>query len=566
MTRYAFAWIACLALMASVADAAERRIALVIGNSAYKHEPLINPGNDARAMAQALRESGFTVKELRNLNQAAMRREIREFGDEIAKGGIGLFYYAGHGMQLKGKNYLIPIGNDIQREDEIADQSVDVGLVLEKMRTASNALNILILDACRNNPFGALGTASAGLAPMDAPARTIIAFSTAPGQVAADGTGDNSVYAKHLVTYMREPGVKLEDVFKRVRTAVRQESAGRQVPWENTSLEADFYFRPPDRKALAAEQEERRKEQQAAIDRAVEAALKRREKDSRDRSSIEREIAERVAVERAAAERSAAERIAAVEKEAQAVIERAMRKLQLAEAKPEMRPSPAPGQPAATAKPPQKVLPSPVAQEPAKIAMAAPAGGTRGVQSSVNLPNVGDTWAYLFTQRDYGNSKENKFRMTVESISDTEVRIRSGGGNLNVYNHEGNPLRTHFKSGEVRSWEPFLPRFNYPLEPGKTWAQKFISKRPDFEVENDATITVVGWESITVKAGTFNALKISYVSWYHRKDNNARGRTAINVWYVPEVKRWVKLDVLERGNSGTVYADSTEELLVYKVK
>jgi len=558
--------LACLALLGSAADAAERRIALVIGNSAYKHEPLINPGNDARAVAQALRESGFTVKELRNLNQTTMRRVIREFGDDIAKGGIGLFYYAGHGMQLKGKNYLIPIGNDIQREDEIADQSVDVGLVLEKMRTASNALNILILDACRNNPFGTLGSASAGLAPMDAPARTIIAFSTAPGQVAADGTGDNSVYAKHLVTYMREPGVKLEDVFKRVRTAVRQESAGRQVPWENTSLEADFYFRPPDSRALAAEQEERRKEQQAAIDRAVEAALKRREKDTRDSASIEREIAQRVAVERAAAERAAVERIAAVEKEAQAAIERAMKGQTLAAPKPEAQPSPAPVKPAATAKPQQAIPPAAVEQEPTKVAVAAPAGVARSVQSSVNLPKVGDTWSYLFTERDYGNRKESKFRMTVEAVTDTEVSIRSGGGNLNVYNLEGNLLRINYKSGELRAWEPFVPRFNYPLEPGKTWTQKFISKRPAFEVESDATVTVVGWENVTVQAGTFKALKISSVSWYRRKDNNARGQTAVHLWFAPEVKRWVKLDVLERGNSGIIYADSTEELLAFKVK
>jgi uncharacterized caspase-like protein len=552
--RYACVVIAFLALV-SAAHGAERRVALVIGNSAYKYEPLANPGNDARAVAQALRESGFEVQELRNLNQAAMRRAIREFGDHIAKGGIGLFYYAGHGIQFKGRNYLIPVGNDVQREDEIADQSVDVGLVLEKMRSANNALNILILDACRNNPFGTLGTASAGLAPMDAPPRTIIAFSTAPGQVAADGTGDNSAYAKNLVTYMREPGVKLEDVFKRVRTAVRQDSAGRQVPWENTSLEADFYFKPPDRKALAAEQEERRKEQQTAIDRAVEAALKRREQDPRNRASIEHEISVRVAAERTAAERKAAERIAAVEKEAQAAIDRAMRGRQTA-------PSSAPVRVDGPATSPQRGAPG----ESTKIPFAAPAGSARGSLRTAIVPNIGDTWSYHFTQRDYANKKESNFRMTVEEITDTEIRLRSGGGNLNVYDRDGNPVRTQYKSGELSAWAPFIPRFNYPMEPGKAWTQKFVSKRPNLEIENDATVTVVGWENITVQAGTFNALKISYVSWYRRRDNNFTGRTAVNFWYVPEIKRWVKLDVLERGNNGVIYTDSTEELLSYNVK
>jgi uncharacterized caspase-like protein len=542
VTRYAFALLACLVL-APAADAAERRIALVIGNSAYKHEPLFNPGNDARAVAQALRESGFTVTELRNLNQATLRRAIREFGDEIAKGGIGLFYYAGHGMQLKGRNYLAPIGNDIQREDEIADQSVDVALVLEKFRTANNALNILILDACRNNPFGAIGPASAGLAPMDAPPRTIIAFSTAPGQVAADGTGDNSVYTKHLVTFMREPAIKLEDVFKRVRTAVRQESAGRQVPWENTSLEADFYFRPPDPRTLAAEQEERRKEQQAAIDRAVEAALKRREKGTIDRSSVEREIAQRVA----AAERAAAERIAAVEREAQAAIERAMQGQQLAAIKAEGRPTPA-------------------AREPAKVATVAPAGAARGIQGPGDPPKVGDSWLYLLTERAYGQDKESKFRRRVEAVTDAEVQLRTGGGDVMVYNRDGNLVRRHYKSGEVRTWEPFLPRFSFPLEPGRTWSQKFVYKRPERSVENDASITIVGWEDVAVKAGSFKALKISYVSWYRRLDNNGRGQTAVNLWFVPEVKRWVKLDVLDRGASGVIYADSTEELVSFNLK
>jgi len=521
MSRYAFALFACLALAASAADAADRRIALVIGNSAYKHEPLVNPGNDARLIGQALRDSGFTVTELRNLNQTTMRRAIRDFGDELAKGGIGLFYYSGHGMQYKGKNFLVPVGNDIQREDEIADQSVDVTLLLEKMRTANNALNILILDACRNNPFGAVGPASAGLAPMDAPARTIIAFSTAPGQFAADGTGDNSIYTKNLVTYMREPGMKLEDVFKRVRTAVRQDSGGRQVPWENTSLEADFYFKAPDAKAVAGEQEERRKEQQAAIDRAVEEALKRREGSAapRDRASLERDLAALVAKDRAAAERAAAERFAAAERETQAAIDRAAR------------------EPQAGASRPQPVI-----------------------------PTVGDTWSYLFTKRDYGSRKESKFQMTVENVTDTEFSIRSGAGNLNVYTRDGNIKRIEFKNGELRTWEPFVPRFSFPLEPGRTWTQKYISRRPGREVELDATVTVVGWENVTVNAGTFNALKITNLAWYRRKDNDFRGREIVTVWYVPEIRRWVRLDVLERGSNGVIYNDATEEILSYNLK
>ena len=556
--RTVLALVICFVVTAPV-HAADRRIALIIGNSAYKDAPLPNPGNDARAVAQALRNGGFTVIERRNVNQAALRRAIREFGDELAKGGVGLFYYAGHGMQVKGRNYLIPVGHDIQREDEVAEQSVEVGLVLEKMASAKNKLNVVILDACRNNPFGGAG----GLAPIDAPAGTLIAYSTAPGQVAADGTGDNGTYTKHLAIYMREPGLRIEDVFKRTRSAVRQETKGRQIPWENTSLETDFYFTLPDSRAVASDDQERRKEQQAAIEKAVQEALRKRsDETAKDRAQIERQIAERVAAERASAERAAAQRIAAVEREAQAAIERAMQ-----------RQGPAPAvtaaaqpQPAAAGKAQPATESPPAVKEPVRVAAAPPAGTTRGIVNSSVKPRVGDSWTYVLTERDYGEKKETKFRRTVEAVTDTEIRMRAGNGDLVVYNHDGNLVRRENKNGEVRTWEPYQPLLRHPLDPGATWEQKFVYKRPNFQVENDAVGTVVGWEEVSVPAGTFKALKVTYVSWYRRLDNNSRGRTAITVWFAPELKRWVKLSLLERGSSGTIYSDSTEELAAFNLK
>lgn len=230
---------------AKPATVSERRIALVIGNSSYPVSPLKNPGNDARAIAQVLRASGFKVAERHNLNQAAMREAIRAFGDDLKNGGVGLFYYAGHGMQVRGRNYLIPIMADIRREDEVEDQAVSADLVLQKMDAAKNRMNIVILDACRNNPFArSFRSSSNGLAQMDAPAGTIVAFATAPGSVAADGQGSNGLYTQHLVASIKQPGLKIEDVFKRVRVGVKRDSQGHQVPWENTSLEGDFYFKP----------------------------------------------------------------------------------------------------------------------------------------------------------------------------------------------------------------------------------------------------------------------------------------------------------------------------------
>jgi len=229
---------------ASATRTQQRRMALVIGNAAYRDAPLANPVNDARAIAQALRESGFAVTMRENADQRAMVAALREFGDHLRGGGTGLFYYAGHGMQIKGRNYLIPVGADIAREDEVAYAAVDAQAVLDKMEAAGNPTNIMILDACRNNPFArASRGAQPGLAQMDAPVGTLVAYSTSPGKVASDGTGANGLYTQHLLDAIRQPDSKVEDVFKRVRTNVRRDSQGSQVPWEATSLEGDFYFR-----------------------------------------------------------------------------------------------------------------------------------------------------------------------------------------------------------------------------------------------------------------------------------------------------------------------------------
>ena len=221
----------------------ERRIALVIGNGEYKDAPLLNPINDARAIAQALSRSGFRVTQKENVGRAEMQVALREFGDALKGGGVGLFYFAGHGMQVKGRNFLIPVDANIEREDEVAYSSLDANQVLDKMESANNRLNIVILDACRNNPFArSFHSSSTGLAQMEAPVGTLVAFATAPGSVASDGSGQNGLYTQHLLRSMQKPGVKIEDVFKNVRVGVRRDSHGKQIPWESTSLEGDFIF------------------------------------------------------------------------------------------------------------------------------------------------------------------------------------------------------------------------------------------------------------------------------------------------------------------------------------
>lgn len=198
-------------------------------------------------MSEALRETGFEVIALSDATRAEMVRALREFGDRLkVRGGVGLFYFAGHGMQIKGRNLLIPVGAEINREDEVEHQSLDMAAVLDKMETAGNGFNILILDACRNDPFTRRFRAwDRGLAQVDAPNGTVIAFATAPGSVAIDGAGEYGLYTLHLIRAMRQPGLKLEDVFKQVRRQVLNDSKGLQRPWESVSLTSDFYFLPP---------------------------------------------------------------------------------------------------------------------------------------------------------------------------------------------------------------------------------------------------------------------------------------------------------------------------------
>lgn len=222
----------------------EKRVALVIGNSSYTTAPLKNPVNDAQDMTAALRASGFDVIHKENLDQNNMKRAIREFGMKIRDGGTALFYYAGHGLQVKGVNYLVPVDAQIQSEEEVEYEMVDAGFVLAQMDSARTRLNIVILDACRNNPFArSFRSATNGLAEMDAPDGTLIAYATSPGSIASDGaTGRNGLYTRELLKVIGVPNLTIEEVFKRVRISVHGITQGKQTPWEASSLMSDFYF------------------------------------------------------------------------------------------------------------------------------------------------------------------------------------------------------------------------------------------------------------------------------------------------------------------------------------
>jgi uncharacterized caspase-like protein len=535
----------------------ENRIALVIGNSSYTDAPLANPVNDATAIAKTLQGLGFKVILRTNVTQSQMRQAVRQFGDELHAGrGVGLFYFAGHGMQINSRNFLIPIGTDIRREYEVEDQSVDAGSVLSMMQSARARVNIVILDACRNNPFArSFRNSTVGLAPMQAPAGTLLAYATAPGEVASDGTGENGLYTQHLLQNMRLPGLKIEDVFKNVRASVRQESGGRQTPWENTSLEGEFYFninltvnintapaaaaapgisRAEVESAVSAafakrEQDEaaRRQAQQLEIERAVQAALRKRETDA--------------ASTRASAPAQDAQA-------AQAAIARLQQELAELRAARQAQPAPAPVAQTAPAA-------APATLKPQQLALASPAPApvvTAG--QPVEKPDiaVGNQWRYEVT--DLFTNLKKIVALEVQSVTGNRIYTQSGpvntalagagvqGGAIQVWDRHWNLLR----DGDMEYSSPY-PELPFPLTNGKKWNNEVKYPYNGGDWRQQTTGHVVGWERLTVPAGTFDVVKIEVRGHW----NLAHASTSLSgsgpftevLYYAPLARQFVKREI-----------------------
>lgn len=237
-------------LLGAHSAAAESRLALVIGQSAYKSVPALpNPINDAKAVGQMLTDSGFEVSTASDLSQSQIRDALSEFAGKVAsKGGdsIALVFYAGHGVQIDGENFLVPVDIDPKRESDIPIQAVRLNDVLNTLTSAPSKMRILMLDACRNNPFPEISkSAGGGLALIDAKIgapNTFLSFSTSPGAIAEDGRGDNSPYTTALLAAAKEANIPIEETFKRTRVSVNKATDGRQTPWDSSSLTEDFRF------------------------------------------------------------------------------------------------------------------------------------------------------------------------------------------------------------------------------------------------------------------------------------------------------------------------------------
>jgi hypothetical protein len=224
----------------------EQRVALVIGNANYRNAPqLANPDDDAQSIAQFLNSAGFEVVAATDLTQNDMLRVVQDFSAKVASRGpntVAMVYYAGHGVQLAGENYLVPVDAKVSSPTELVNNSVRLVDVMSTLETIPSRMRIVILDVCRNNPFPEVNDAGRGLAIVDAPNGSIVGYSTAPGTEALDGTDGHSPYTQAFLKVAREPNVPIEQLFKRVRLQVNQTTSGAQIPWESSSLTSDFTF------------------------------------------------------------------------------------------------------------------------------------------------------------------------------------------------------------------------------------------------------------------------------------------------------------------------------------
>ena len=505
----------------------EQRIALVIGNGDYKASPLGNPVNDARAMSDALQKTGFTVVRKENASLKEMTLALRDFGDKLKKGGVGLFYYAGHGMAVKGRNFLIPVDAQIEREDEIAFNALDANAVLDKMESAGNRLNLVILDACRNNPFArSFRSGSQGLAQMDAPVGTLVAFATAPGQVASDGNGKNGLYTQHLLANMTRPGQKIEDLFKAVRVNVRRESNGSQVPWEASSLEGDFYFVPA---ALVA----------------VPAPA----------PSVPPPSVPAPAAPAPGAGKPGAQQVAGA-------------------AKPGAQP------PVAGTAKPGAASPQLAAAPPTSAAAAAGAAGNatapspnpQGRAVPVAFPpgapvlKPGDTWTYRHFDLRSDTSRE--VTNLVEEVLPDHIRFH--GGNYTTDLAQGVLYdRSKIKDRVVETrFDPGMPILLFPQRIGESKSGTVLLTRGDGDKsEEQYVIKVIRREKVTVPAGTFDAI-YSEREIIYRQRKGSRSNTGINrmrIWYAPEVKRFVKFENGTFDATGKLVPFARRELLSYQL-
>jgi uncharacterized caspase-like protein len=484
------------------------KVALVIGNSRYRQSPLKNPANDAKAIGETLTSLGFEVSLRLDADRAALDSAVAQYVDQLARRKcVGLFYYAGHGIQLAWKNYLLPVDADLASAADVQRQGFELNAVVAGLTRAANPFNLIILDACRDNPFGeGRQLEQKGLSQMDAPLGSLLAYATAPGNTASDGEGANGLYTENLLREIRVREARVEDVFKRVRLAVRRASKGAQIPWESTSLEDDFYFLPPGTPIAPGDAERARL------------------------------FAEELRVWESVQEAGAA-----------TSIEQYLRRF----------PS---GQFSELA---QLRLERLLAQEGEKPVRIAPAAGnpfTAGTARADTAFRMGDTYAYRAYDRDSGAERQRR-AITVTAITDREIEFNNGKLTTDLL---GNVRRT--PDGRQRTGNQFQP---LEFAVGKQWTTRFrLVSAASVEIDTEYTFRVTARERVTVPAGSFDCFRVEGKGMSRPLFGQGSATLMTNYWMAPEVCRCVIQQETRRVNYGmrgaTVLENERVELDAFK--
>lgn len=475
------------------------KVALVIGNSRYQNTPpLKNPANDAKAIAETLQQAGFAVDIKQDLSRREMLVAINSYADLLeTKKCVGLFYFAGHGLQLAWKNYLIPVDASIGQLKDIALQGVDVTTLMARLTTAANAMNIVILDACRDNPFGKEANVDQkGLSQLDAPPSTLLAYATSPGNVASDGDGANGLYTENLLREMRVRDAKIEDVFKRVRLSVRRKSAGAQIPWESTSLEEDFYFLPPEQlKTLSVDERENEYREQASKWEKVRG--------SKQVSALEGFLQRYPAGE--------------FSELAQFQLDRLLHQ-----------------------------------QGEKRIQVVSSVGNpyTKGSSTANTAFRVGDRYEYRKVDILTGVESEQLIRQVV-NVSEDRVEFSSGFSTDLLGNDLTHPNGLTFSAHQ---------RFPLEYAIGKKWSTRFVESRADgSERHSTLDLAIVAREKITVPAGTFDVFHIQG-SGYSTFSRGVLA-LSWEAWMAPDQLRRPVAEQLIRRKRGAIRSSNRFELV-----
>jgi uncharacterized caspase-like protein len=560
--RWAFAAIALSSLAATAQAPGDIRIALVIGNSAYPgRAALVNPASDAAAMSATLSTLGFSVVEVRDGSLAQMSQAVSKVRERLkGQQGIGMLYYAGHGLQVEFRNYLVPIDARLAAASDVSRQTLDVGSVIEAFQAAGNRMNIVVLDACRDNPFPDTGTGK-GLAPVDAPTGTFLAYATAPGNVAADGDAQagNGLYTGYLVRELQKPAARIEDVFKRVRFQVRQHSKGQQIPWESTSLEEEFFFndgvkhtfRPDDLKRIADQAQVR--QEQLRLEAGQAREQERRNAASKALEQLRASEAERVReLEFASQQASDNERLKRLS--AHEAREQSFR-TEMADWERIKDSRKAEDFYAFLQKYPGGSIAELVQfrldqLQKAQVSPAPGANGIKQLESGALRYSKGDKFTY--DEIDGFTGKAQRFTHRVTATDGERVEINDG---KTVLDQMGGVIKNRF--GVKNPAAVVAPA---ELALGKRWRTAFTNTQPDGDIgTNFWESKVVAIEEVTVPAGKFVAFKVERRGEARFSNGKITFMTG-TAWIDPQTMLVVRHDLLFR-SGGKIGENSSTQLV-----